>query len=341
MLGFVAVGLMTQEYAFRSATFFLLRRWGPALSRIAFGLGGLAVIVLMVERTGPHAILDALRPAWRWMPVVFFPEAMRIGSETLSTYYAYGSRRHLLPTGMLVRAHLVAYAVGNVMTAARSAGEAAKVAMLGQYAGMATATAAAAKNQSVTLIAGGLVSLPCAAGAWQLTGMSVVTVGLLVHAVALVALGLGIRLIARTRSVGARLGRYVSKFAPGLMAFHDASRDVALVPSAPMSAMLVGRLLRIAIYAILALAVGIDLSVARVLYAEGINMIVLAVGVFVPGQLGASDGAFALSAVPLGASVAAAMSIALLAHVLQLFWIGIGSLALLLWRTRIDPAQIA
>ena len=308
---------------------------------MAFGLGGLAVLAVMVDRAGAQTILDVLRPAWRWMPVVFFLEALRIGSETLATYYAYGRRRHLLPRGMLVRAHLVAYAVGNVMPAGRSAGEAAKVAMLARYAGMATATAAAATNQAVTLLAGGLVSIPCAVGAWQLTGGSVVTVALLVHAVVLTALGLGIRVIARTPAVGERLSRYASRFAIGLAAFHEASRDVALLPAGPLTAMLVGRVLQIAIYGVLALAVGIDLSVARVLYAEGINMIALAVGVFVPGQLGASDGAFALSAGPLGASVAAAMSIALLAHVLQIVWIGVGSLALLFWtkRTKKRPAS--
>ncbi len=312
----------------------MLRRWGPALSRVAFGLGGLGLLVVMIQRAGPSAILDVLGPAWAWMPVVILLEALRIGSETMATYYAYGARRHLLPAGMLVRAHLVAYAVGNVMPAGRSAGEAAKVAMLGKYAGMATATAAAATNQAVTLIAGGVVSLPCAVAAWELTGWSVVTVGLLVHFVVLVASGLGIRLLARNHAVGARLGRYVARFAPGLAAFHDASRDVDLVPAGPMTAMLVGRVLQIAIYGVLALAVGINLSVSRVLYAQGINMIALAVGVLVPGQLGASDGAFALSAVPLGSTVAAAMSIALLAHVLQIVWIGVGSLALLLWPAR-------
>jgi hypothetical protein len=311
------------------------RKWGPLVARVAFGALGLLVLAVLVARAGPQALADALRPAWRFMPFALVLESMRIAAETLATYYTYGSRAHLLPKWMLVRAHIVAYGVGSIMPAGRSASEAAKVAMLGAYVGIPTATAVAVTNQAVTLLAGGLVSLPCAIAAWHLTGFSTVTVLLIGHTVLLVALGLLIRVVSRSHAVGTRLGRYAARFARNVAAFHDASCDVALLPSVPLAFMLVARGLQVAVYGVLAQAVGIDLSLPRVLYAQGINMIALAVGVLVPGQVGASDGAFAMSAEPLGTSMASAMSIALLAHVLQIVWIGVGSLVLLLWRSQV------
>lgn len=312
-------------------------RWGPALLRIAFGAAGLGVLAVMVRRIGPSAILDVLGPAWRWLPVAAVLEAGRLLTETLATYYAYGVRARVIPRRMLVRAHLVAYAVSSVMPAGRAAGEATKVALLCRYAGIPAATAAAATNQAVTLIAGGLISVPCAAAAWQLTGPSVVTIALLVHAFVLCATGFGIRAAARSQGVGGKLSRALDRFAGDPSAFSRTSREVALLPRAPTAAMLLGRALQIAVFAVLAHAVGIDVSPARALYAQGINMISLAVGFLVPGQFGASDGAFALSADPLGTSVARAMSIALLAHVLQLAWVATGSLALLVWHTEPAP----
>ena len=69
------------------------------------------------------------------------------------------------------------------------------------------------------------------------------------------------------------------------------------------------------------------------LFAQGLNLVALAVGALVPGQLGVSDGAFALSAKTLGTTTAKAMSIALLAHAMQVLFVLVGSLLPLLWKT--------
>jgi Lysylphosphatidylglycerol synthase TM region len=306
------------------------RRRAMTLLRIVSGLAGLAVVAFMIHRTGAAAIEGALRPAWRWLPVVLLLDAARIGMEALATYYAYGGRGHLLPWTMLVRAHVVGYAVAGVMPAGRTSSEAAKVAMLGRYAGVPAAIAAGATNQAVTLLVGAIVSIPCALAAWHITGVSTVTLALVAQAAVLAASGVAIRAGARGESA---LGtRIAARFGLNLSEFRTTSRAVALLPRGPTAAMLVGRLFQVCAFAILAHAVGVDISVARVFYAQGISMIVLAVGVLVPGQLGAADGAFAASAEPLGTTVAAAMSIALLGHVLQMIWVAIGATVLLTWR---------
>ncbi len=320
------------------------RRYAPTLVRVASGLIGLAVVAYMIHRTGAAAIEGALRPAWRWLPVLLLLDGARIGMEALATYYAYGGRGHLLPWTMLVRAHLVGYAVAGVMPVGRTSAEAAKVAMLGRYAGVPAAVAAGATNQAVTLLVGAIVSIPCALAAWHITGVSTVTIALVVQAAVLAASGMAIRAGARGESaLGTRLA---ARFGLNLSEFRTTSRAVALFPRRPTAAMLVGRLFQVLAFAVAAHAVGVDVSVARAFYAQGISMIVLALGVFVPGQLGASDGAFAASAEPLGTTVAAAMSIALLGHVMQIIWVAIGATVLLTWRAHerahptVPPAEM-
>src|SRR4051794_27368102 len=98
----------------------------PALGtvvRAAFGIAGLVALVVMVRHTGLSAIADAIRPAWRWLPLAFACEGARLGTEVLATFFAYGSRARRIPFGTLVRAHLAACAVGGVMPAGRAASE--------------------------------------------------------------------------------------------------------------------------------------------------------------------------------------------------------------------------
>ena len=64
---------------------------------------------------------------------------------------------------------------------------------------------------------------------------------------------------------------------------------------------------------------------------HGVYLVVAAIGVMIPGQLGASEGGFAYSAEMLGTTEARAMSIALLAHAIQLALVGVGFVVLALW----------
>lgn len=292
------------------------------------------MLALMIARTGPGVIWAALRPAWRWMPIAALFEALRLGTEMLSTYFAYGRRAKLIPVSMLTRAHLVAYAAGSVMPAGRAAGEATKIAFLKRYTGVAAASSVAATNQAVTLLAASVVSIPCAFAAYQLTGVSAVTIGLAIHALVIGGLGVGVRVSTRAHRLRGPISKYFSRYAGDPEGFHETSHEIGLIPVGSTISMVLGRFFQVAVYAVLAHAVGIDVSPARAFYAQGINMIALAVGVLVPGQLGASDGAFALSAAPLGTTVARAMSIALLAHVLQIAWVAVGSLVLLAWKAK-------
>ena len=70
--------------------------------------------------------------------------------------------------------------------------------------------------------------------------------------------------------------------------------------------------------------------------ADGTYLVIAALGVLVPGQIGASEGGFALAAEALGTDAARAISIALLSHAVQLALVAVGFLVLVLWPGRKD-----
>jgi len=152
--------------------------------------------------------------------------------------------------------------------------------------------------------------------------------------------GLVVRGASRSPRLAAWLGRLrFRRVADGAQEFHDVSRGGPLVPLRPLLSVSTGRAFQVAQYGIIAHAVGVaHVTVFRALLAQGVNMVALAVGVLVPGQLGATDGAFALSAEALGTTMPRALAIALVAHVLQVIWIAVGTLVPIVWRARVRDA---
>ena len=110
-----------------------------------------------------------------------------------------------------------------------------------------------------------------------------------------------------------------------------------MLPARPILATLLGRVLQVVQYGILAVAVGIDTTAVKALVALGLSLVSEAVGM--PGQLGVSDGVFALSAKVFGTTTAKAMSIALLEHVIQVLFVLLGSLTPLVWKAQVPRPQ--
>lgn len=302
--------------------------------RLAVGAAGLVAVSLLVRAVGLDEVLAVVRPALAWLPLVILIEALRIATDVVATHFALGSRARLVPRSSLVRATLVGQAVLGIAPAPRAVCEATKATLLAPYVGAASAGAMGAINQSATLIAVGVFSIPCAFASWALSGLSTVTLALMVHTVVLVASGLSLRVAARARGASRFLSRRFPKLGRGAEVFVEAGREVDLFAIKPLAATIVGRMLQTAQYAVLALAVGLDPTGVRALAVQGVSMIGSAVGAFVPAQIGAADGAFALAASALDTTVAKAMSISLLAHATRPFWLAVGSLVVVTWRSR-------
>jgi hypothetical protein len=302
--------------------------------RVVFGIAGVAALVWLVRDVGPSALYAALRSAAKWLPIAVLLEGVRIGCDCLATRLAYGERARSIPIARLVRAHLIGYAVSAMAPAPRAANEATKAALLMRYVGGPAATAVATTNQAVTLIAAGLISIPCAWAAYRETGASVLTAALVVHGVVLTATGAGIRAAARARGLGGWLVRRFRRIERETTAFHDAAREAPLMPPGPILAMCAGRVVQILQYAVIAYAVGVALTPARALLVQGVYFVSIAVGVLVPGQIGVNEGAFTLLANPLGTTAANAVALSLLNRIVTAVWILVGSLTPLVWRVR-------
>jgi hypothetical protein len=277
----------------------------------AFAVVGVALLVLLVQHAGAEELGRVLSRAAPWLPLVLLLEAGRLSLDAVATWVAYGHRARQVPWRCMFRAQLISAAVSSVAPAGRASGEAAKAALLSPYTGGATAMAAAATAQAASLVSSGLISIPCAFAASLLTGASWLTLALGVHALVLLLAGLGM---------------------------HAGLRGGALPPARPIAATLLGRTLQVVQYGTLAAAVGIDATAVEAFTAQGLNLVSLAVGALVPGQFGVKDGAFALSAKAFGTTTASAMSIALLAHGLQVLLVLLGSLTPLVWKVRSKEA---
>lgn len=311
-----------------------LRTRVMAVVRPAFALSGLVVLALLIRKVGAQELKEVLSRAAPWLPVVLALEVGRMLLDAVATRTSYGPKTRHVPLWSIFRAQLITTPVASLAPAGRTAGEAMKAAMLSPYTDGPTATAAAATSQAASLVAGGLISIPCALAAWVLTGPSWLTLALGVHTVVLVIAGAGMRAGMRAHGLGTWLKRRFHRIASHTETFQQSARHQGLLPTRPIAAVFAGRVLQVVQYGTLAVAVGIDTTAVRALVAQGLNMVALAVGTLVPGQFGVSDGAFALSAKIFNTTTAKAMAIAVLAHAMQVLFILAGSLTPVLWRAR-------
>lgn len=299
--------------------------------RVLLGIAGVVAVVVLVQDTGVDAIATVIAPALPWLPLVAALELARVAMDALSSHYTLGTQRRV-PAWPLFAAHLVAYAVMGVSPAGRATSEAVKAGLLARWIGGGAAAALGTANQANTLLSSGTFTLVSAGAAYVFTGPSILTWALGAHFVMMNASGLALRAAARYERLGAAIARRFPSIARHVDAFHAISRETSLFPPRPVGAMMVGRAFQAAQFGVLAAAVGISPSVLGALAVHGVYLVVAAIGVMIPGQLGASEGAFAWSADILGTTVAQAMAIALLAHAIQLAFVAAGFVVLALWR---------
>ena len=318
----------------------MTRRRPPVatLVRVALAAAGLATIAWMVQRTGVARLHAILAPAAPYLPLAAALEGVRIACDAFSTRQILGAPGRTIPKRTLYAAQVAAHGVMGVMPAGRSASEAAKAMLLSPWLGPEAAVAMGTTNQANVLVSSSLFSIACLGFAWQLGAGALLVSALAVHVVVLFFAGLGMRVGTTHPRIEGWLRARWPRFAERMHAFHAASRGVPLVALAPLGTMVLGRTVQTVQYAVLARAVGIDVGLPGAFAVQGVNLVAAMLGVFVPGQLGSSELVFAAAADALGTDAPRAMSVALLAHALQLGWISVGLLVLLTWRAR-APVQ--
>ena len=302
---------------------------------------GVLALVLLVRSVGVAEFSSVVGASAPWLPFLFALEAARLGSEFVMTYTVTKSVRERIPIVELLRMHVIAFGVSLVLPAGRATAEATRAAMLSPFIGMADASAVAFCNQSMALLGGGLIALPCLAGGLLLTGFSPVVATLFGFACITSSAFALCQIGARRREVGGLIGRLSSRTGSAAVAFQDATRHLPVFPLGPVASAIGGRIIQVVEYAVLLYALGRRHGVAESLLAEGVNIVGGAVGDFIPGQVGATDSAFAFAAHTLGITVADGVVIAVLLHFVQVVWALVGLSAPIWWRRPVRAPQRA
>jgi hypothetical protein len=297
--------------------------------RIALGVAGLVAIGAIVHHVGADVLARTLRGAIAWLPAICSLELFLIASETAASYIAFRRLADRIPRAVLFRAHLLGHSIAAVAPAPTVVRETIKATLLTPYVGVAPATSVAFINQAATLISVGVASVPCGVAIFALGGASVWFWACGVHAVILVACGVGLQAVTRGDALGRWLVRLLPRLGPRVAAFREHASETGLLAAGPTSALLVGRAFQIVQLGLAANAVGIPAGVVRAMATQGVNLVAAAVGVLVPAGLGTTDGAFALAAKMLDTTLAQAVSLALLMRCSQLAWLLIGSVVAL------------
>jgi hypothetical protein len=308
-----------------------------ALIHGAFALVGAAVLGLLIRSVGPAALLAALRASARWLPLIFALELGRAALEGVGTWSLSARVRARVPLGQLARIHLVAAAVGSVMPAGRAAGEAVKAAMLARFVGAAEATSIGTGNYAAALLGGVLAAFPCALAALLLTGASALTLALVVFAFAAAGLVAAFQFACRRPDLGGALVRRFLDLEQDPGAFQDALSRIPLVPVVASLASVASRALFAVELGLLLHATSGHSGFGRALLALGVSIVGGALGDVVPGQLGASDGAFALAAPLLGIAAADGVAMAMTLHLVQIGWGILGWTLPFVWKAAPAP----
>ncbi|MBK6460305.1 MAG: flippase-like domain-containing protein [Myxococcales bacterium] len=295
-------------------------------------LVGLALSAWTVSRLGPGELARALAPAAAALPVCLACELAKIGCETLATRHALGSAGARVPLGRLYVIHVVTYGVGQVFPLPRPAAEATKAALLYPL-GVPPASAAAsgAALQAATFVSVGGLSLVCAV--FVRPSAEVPLRALLVgNGAGLIALGVGLRALVRSTRLMGWLGRRWPRLAGPLERFRGESARGPLLAPLQSALLGVGMLFNVLALGAIARVVGASPRVSAAFAAFGAQLVAATAAVFVPGQLGAREAAFSLSADALGTTPVLAGSISITAHAVQLGLSGVSFVLLLALR---------
>lgn len=315
--------------------------WVRERIRILFALIGLAVIAILIHEAGARVLWRAVASMAAWLPVALGLELVRVFCDSESTYLALGKAKHCIPRKLMLRAQLIATALGSMVPAGRSTEEATKAALLAPWTGGPQASSAGVISQVGVFVAGGLITLPAAWAAWRISGSvsSFLTLAMLAHTGMIWLLAGLLETAARSDRLARWLERHFRSYSNKLHEFHQVSTKRGLFQIGPIGVLFAGRLVQTLQVAILFHAVGTKVTLASTLLAEGLLMLAFAVGAFVPGEAGVSEGIFVIYAGALKARRAEALGVALLLHVVKLILIGVGALVPLVWKAEPAPQE--
>ncbi len=279
---------------------------------------GLALSGWTAWSIGPAELARAIGSALPALPLCVACELAKIGCETLATRSTLGPSAARVPLRRLYLIHVVTYGVGQVFPMPRPAAEATKGALLYPYGVPVSAAAASgAALQSATFISVGALSL---ASAWFVSAHAEVPLRalLIANGLGLAVLGVGLRALVRSSAVAGWLTRRAPRRRDAILAFREECLRGPVVAPLPSALLTLGMLFSVLELGIVARAVGASGAPGAAFAAFGAQLVAATAAVFVPGQIGAREAAFSLSADALGTTPLLAASVAAATHLVQL-----------------------
>ena len=274
---------------------------------------GLFAIVLLIRWSGTQdveQVLITVAPVLVWLALL---EAARIGTEVGATRAQLGRTARQVPLGALVKAHFMAHPVNTLAPAGRTACEALKAATLSPHLGRDVAVAMAVRLQAASLLAGATVSVSCGLAALGLADSGILAGSIFLHA----AFGAGIGLLLFRGGIHRAIARTSPKKTKLAGRVKRALDSLPRTTGTAIGWHVAGRVLQVGQILILLGALGL-FDTTKALALLGTMMLGTAAGDLIPGQLGATDSAFALSAPTIGIATADALAFGISLHIIQI-----------------------
>jgi len=311
-------------------------------------VAGLALMVILIVRVGSDEALSATARALGWRSLlVCLPFALIMAVDTLGWRYAFAYDR--VPFLRLVAARIAGEAV-NVMTAvAPVGGDAIKVWFLRPHvpyqesiASVIVAKTTITLSQALFLLIGVMAAVALAVDARLVRAMLWLFLVELIGAGGFLAVQVagsvsrGARLLSRVKKLDALAG--AENLDRTLQSFYRREwRRFALSVGFHLLGWLMGALETWLFLRVLQ----IPASLTTALVIETLGSAVRFATFFVPGSLGALEGANTAAFAALGLGAPAGLAFSLLRRLRQVVWIGLGVLVFLLARARMRLAPEA
>ncbi len=312
---------------------------GSVWKRLFFLAIGLGAVAFLINEAGSTAVRGSLAEAATVIPLLFILEGGRIGCEAICTRWVVIGAGGTVPWGPLIRASAVSYSVCIITPIGRPVGETVRAAMIESFAGPERAALAATTNQTLTLV--GNAALAAAAAILVVISKepSFLTAALVIYALGACGIALAIQVVARWRGFVSWLVSIAPRYRKNVVGFYRSTKRTAFIPLAPALIMIAGRGLQGLQFGVLGYALGIGFGLDTVFIGQGINLIGGAIGDWIPAQIGTIDGAFTVAASSIGVPQAVGLSIAVMVHCVQLFWVAIGALLPVIGNVRQKPIE--
>lgn len=316
---------------------------GSAWKRLFFLAIGLAAVGFLINEAGSSAVRGSLLDAAAVVPLLLLLEGGRIVCEAICTRWVVRDAGGNVPWGPLIRASLISYSVCIITPVGRPVGEAVRAGIIESFTGPERAALAATSNQTLTLVSNAVLAAAAAILVIIFNEPSFLTAALVIYAFGAWGIALAIQMVARWRGFVRWLVSVAPRYRRNIVGFYRSTERTAYIPLRPALIMIAGRGLQAMQFGVLGYALGLGFGLDTVLIGQGVNLIGSAIGDWIPAQIGTIDGAFTIAASSTGIPHAVGLSIAVIVHCVQLFWVAIGALLPLFRNARpkpIDKIQI-